>query len=67
MRRFEWILLLSLVVSTGLLAMAPWWIMNPARAQTQSEMNRVYVARRVECGLFFHRTFATGALLCLRR
>jgi hypothetical protein len=67
MRRFEWILLLALAVSTGLLAMAPWWIMNPARAQTQSEIELAFALRGGWNTVFSFTAFGAGALLCLRR
>ena len=67
MRRFEWILLLALAVSTGLLAMAPWWIMNPARGQTQSEIELAFALRGGWNTVFSFTAFGAGALLCLRR
>ena len=67
MRRFEWILILALVVSTGLLAMAPWWLMNPARAQTPSDIDLAFALRGGWNTVFSFTAFATGGLLCLRR
>jgi hypothetical protein len=67
MRRLEWILLLLLALSTGLLAMAPWWVMNPARQQTPSDIDLAYALRSGWNTVFSFTAFAAGALLSLRR
>jgi hypothetical protein len=67
MRRLEWIVLLCLALSTGLLAMTPWWVMNPARAQTQSDIELAYALRGGWNTVFSFTAFGAGALLCLRR
>jgi hypothetical protein len=67
MRRFEWILLSLLLVSTALLAMTPWWLMNPARTQTQSDIDLAFALRGGWNTVFSFTAFAGGGMLCLRR
>ena len=67
MRRLEWILLFLLLLSTGLLAMLPWWLMNPARPQTQSDIELAFALRGGWNTVFSFTAFAGGAMLCLRR
>lgn len=67
MRRLEWILLFLLAVSTGLLAMLPWWLMNPARPQTPSDIDLAFALRGGWNTVFSFTSFAGGAMLSLRR
>ncbi len=67
MRRLEWILLLLLAVSTGLLAMLPWWLMNPARAQSPADIDLSFALRGGWNTVFAFTSFAGAAMLALRR
>jgi hypothetical protein len=67
MQRLEWALLVLLVVSSAAMAVAPWLVMDPARAQSPTELQFAYLARTGWSSVLALMSLGAGALLCMRR
>ena len=67
MQRLEWALLGLLVLSSAAMAVAPWWVMDPARPQSPAELQFAYLARTGWSSVLAMMSLGAGALLCMRR
>ncbi len=67
MQRLEWALLGLLVLSSAAMAVAPWWVMDPARPQSPTELQFAYLARTGWSSVLAMMALGAGALLCMRR
>lgn len=67
LQRLEWVLLGLLVLSSAAMAVAPWWVMDPARPQSAPELQFAYLARTGWSSVLAMMSLGAGALLCLRR
>lgn len=67
MQRLEWALLGLLVLSSAAMAVAPWWVMDPSRPQSPTELQFAYLARTGWSSVLAMMALGAGALLCMRR
>ena len=67
MQKLEWALLVLLVLSSAAMAVAPWWVMDPARPQSPTELQFAYLARTGWSSVLAMMSLGAGALLCMRR
>ena len=67
MQRLEWALIVLLIASSAAMAVAPGWVMDPARAQSGAELQVAHAARTGWSAVLAMMSLAAGALLCMRR
>ncbi|MBI1353914.1 MAG: DUF3179 domain-containing protein [Acidobacteria bacterium] len=67
MQRLEWALIVLLIASSAAMAVAPWWVMDPARPQSATELQFAYSVRTGWGSVLAMMSLAAGALLCMRR
>jgi hypothetical protein len=63
----EWTLLALLILSSAVMAIAPWLVMSPERPQSPVELQFAYLIRTGWGSALSLMALGAGALLCLRR